>query len=45
MAQPGDAMGRVATRLLLEEISPKGNHEHQHVVLEPTLLVRESSRR
>lgn len=45
MAQPGDEMGKVATRLLLEEIGSPGSHEHRHVVLEPTLMVRESSRR
>jgi LacI family transcriptional regulator len=43
MAQPGTEMGHVATRLLVEELRSPGSHEHQHVVLEPTLLVRDSS--
>ncbi|HET6560394.1 MAG TPA: LacI family DNA-binding transcriptional regulator [Marmoricola sp.] len=43
MAQPGTEMGRVGARLLIEEIRSGRTHRHEHVVLEPTLLVRESS--
>ena len=43
IAQPGEAMGRAAARLLIEEIRG-GPHEHRHVVLEPELIVRASSR-
>ncbi|WP_198346396.1 MULTISPECIES: LacI family DNA-binding transcriptional regulator [Nocardioides] len=45
LAQPGEEMGRVATRLLIEEISHPANHEHQRLDLEPTLIVRQSSTR
>jgi LacI family transcriptional regulator len=46
LAQPGEEMGRVATRLLLEEIGAareERRHEHRQVVLQPQLLVRASS--
>jgi LacI family transcriptional regulator len=43
MAQPGEDMGRAATRLLLEEIQSPATHQHQHLVLSPQLIVRESS--
>lgn len=43
--QPAAAMGRLAADLLLEEIRAEGaGHEHQHVVLQPELVVRGSSR-
>ena len=43
--QPAAAMGRLAADLLLEEIRADGaGHEHQRVVLQPELVVRESSR-
>jgi LacI family transcriptional regulator len=44
IGQPGELMGRVATQLLLEEVSGEP-HEHQHVVLEPELIVKASSTR
>ena len=36
LAQLGNEMGKVAMRLLLEEIGDEVSHRHQHVVLEPT---------
>jgi LacI family transcriptional regulator len=45
LAQPGLEMGRLATQLLIEEIGQPATHVHRQVVLEPTLVVRESSRR
>jgi LacI family transcriptional regulator len=45
MAQPGFEMGRAAADLLLEEIRQPANHVHRLVVLEPQLVVRESSLR
>jgi LacI family transcriptional regulator, galactose operon repressor len=45
LAQPGEEMGREATRLLFEEIRHPAHHEHQRVHLEPTRIVRQSSTR
>jgi LacI family transcriptional regulator len=45
MAQPGEEMGRVATRLLLDDVAAAGDHEHRHVVLDSTLVVRASTSR
>lgn len=45
IAQPGYGIGQAATRLLIEEIRSPGTHEHQHLLLEPTLVERESTRR
>jgi len=45
LAQPGEEMGREATRLLIEEIRHPAHHEHQRVHLEPTLIIRQSSTR
>ncbi|QFR91912.1 LacI family DNA-binding transcriptional regulator [Streptomyces tsukubensis] len=43
--QPAVTMGRMAADLLLEEVGPdQKDHEHQRVVLQPELVVRESSR-
>lgn len=42
LAQPGEAMGEAATRLLLDEIS-NPDHEHRHEVLRPQLVVRGST--
>ncbi|MEP7088885.1 MAG: LacI family DNA-binding transcriptional regulator [Nocardioidaceae bacterium] len=36
-------LGVVAVRLLLEEIQDAETHDHQHVVLQPTLIARHSS--
>lgn len=38
-------MGRTTTGLLLDEIRHPDSHEHDHVTLHPTLIIRESSRR
>ncbi|MDR1512764.1 MAG: LacI family transcriptional regulator [Propionibacteriaceae bacterium] len=45
VAQPGLEMGRLAASLLIEEITAGEDHVHRQVVLEPQLVVRESSRR
>ncbi|MDR0593908.1 MAG: LacI family transcriptional regulator [Bifidobacteriaceae bacterium] len=45
MAQPGLEMGRIAADLLLEEILQPESHVHRLVVLEPHLVVRDSSSR
>jgi LacI family transcriptional regulator len=41
--QPREELGRTAARLLLEEIEDPQRHNHQQVVFEPELIVRESS--
>lgn len=43
IAQPGHEVGRVGTRLLIEEIRSPHEHRHQQVRLEPRLVVRQSS--
>ncbi|MCJ1701357.1 LacI family transcriptional regulator [Rathayibacter festucae] len=43
LAQPGEAMGAAAIRLLLDELLHGPEHEHRHEVLEPTLIVRGST--
>lgn len=43
VSQPGEEMGRHAARLLLEEIDAPGAHVHQHIVLEPTVIQRQST--
>jgi len=45
MAQPGVEMGRLATELLAEEITHPATHVHREIMLEPHLIVRQSSRR
>lgn len=42
--QPRDQLGRTATELLLEEIRDGSAHQHRHVVFQPELIVRRSSR-
>jgi LacI family transcriptional regulator len=44
--QPSAEMGQIAAGLLVEEVtaSPGQQHRHRRVVLEPELIVRESSR-
>ncbi len=43
--QPAATMGRMAAELLLDEIEPAGEeHVHRSVVLQPELVVRESTR-
>ncbi|MFI8287849.1 LacI family DNA-binding transcriptional regulator [Streptomyces sp. NPDC085614] len=42
--QPAQKMGAIAAKLLLEETGDQGDaHEHQHIVLQPELVVRKSS--
>ncbi len=42
--QPSTEMGRIATGLLLEEAADEGAmHQHRNVVLEPELVVRDST--
>ena len=41
--QPGEEMGAVATRMLLDELREGAAHEHEHTVLKPRLIVRASS--
>lgn len=43
VGQPGQEMGRVATKLLLEEITSPSGHEHRNLMLEPTLFPRKST--
>ncbi|HWU60080.1 MAG TPA: LacI family DNA-binding transcriptional regulator [Microbacteriaceae bacterium] len=43
VSQPGEEMGRNAARLLLEEVHTAGTHIHQHIVLEPTVVARQST--
>jgi LacI family transcriptional regulator len=44
--QPSAEMGQIAAGLLVEEImAAPGQHRHRRVVLEPELVVRESTRR
>lgn len=45
VAQPGEEMGAAAAGLLLDELQQPAGHVHRHVELEPTLIVRQSSRR
>ncbi|MCL2735797.1 MAG: LacI family transcriptional regulator [Propionibacteriaceae bacterium] len=45
MAQPGLEMGRAAAELLIEEMTQADSHVHRQVMLEPHLVVRDSSRR
>jgi LacI family transcriptional regulator len=43
IAQPGHDVGATATRLLIEEIRHPERHVHKKVILEPALIVREST--
>jgi LacI family transcriptional regulator len=45
VGQPREQLGRRAAELLFEEISEGNSHRHRHVVFQPELVVRESSRR
>jgi len=42
--QPKYELGRTAAELLLDEADNPGSHQHQHIVFQPELIVRESSR-
>jgi LacI family transcriptional regulator len=44
LAQPGLEMGRLAAQSLIDEITAR-DHRHRQIVLEPQLVVRDSSRR
>ena len=44
VGQPGPEMGRIAAELLLEETDPAAFHDHRTIVLEPSLIVRTSTR-
>ncbi|MFB7757415.1 substrate-binding domain-containing protein, partial [Streptomyces sp. NPDC056121] len=42
--QPAHTLGTIAAGLLLEETGPAArDHQHQHVLLQPELVVRQSS--
>jgi LacI family transcriptional regulator len=45
LSQPGPQMGELATQMLIEEITSANSHVHRRIVLKPTLIERESSRR
>lgn len=42
VAQPGEAMGKAAVKLLLEQINAEKPGEIQHIVFQPQLIVRKS---
>jgi LacI family transcriptional regulator len=42
--QPKYELGRVAAELLLDEANNPTSHRHQHIMYQPELIVRESSR-
>ncbi|MFL5696756.1 MAG: LacI family DNA-binding transcriptional regulator [Ktedonobacteraceae bacterium] len=42
--QPKYELGRAAAELLLDEVNNPTSHQHQHIVYQPELIVRESSR-
>jgi LacI family transcriptional regulator len=42
--QPREQLGRTAAELLLEETREGADHRHRHVVFQPELVVRQSSR-
>jgi LacI family transcriptional regulator len=42
--QPKYELGRMAAELLLDEALHPADHEHKHIVYQPELIVRESSR-
>jgi len=42
--QPKYELGRVAAELLIDEANHPTSHQHQHIVYQPELIVRESSR-
>jgi LacI family transcriptional regulator len=44
LRQPLDELGRLAMRLLYEEISQMGNHVHTQQMLSPELIIRESTK-
>jgi LacI family transcriptional regulator len=42
--QPRRQLGRAAARLLLEEAAEDDGHQHRHVIFQPELVVRQSTR-
>jgi LacI family transcriptional regulator len=42
--QPKYELGRAAAELLLDEANNPTSHEHRHIIFQPELIVRESSR-
>ncbi|GAA3134602.1 LacI family DNA-binding transcriptional regulator [Planomonospora alba] len=44
MRQPTYQLGRIATELLLDECENPGAHAHQHIMFQPELVARESTR-
>ena len=42
--QPKYELGRTAAELLLEEAAHPTTHQHKHIVYQPELIVRESTR-
>ena len=42
--QPSRQLGRIAARLLLEEGADDHGHQHRHVIFQPELVVRQSTR-
>ena len=42
--QPKYELGRAAAELLLDEANNPTSHKHQHIMYQPELIVRESSR-
>jgi hypothetical protein len=42
--QPRQQLGRTAARMLLEEAAAGDNHQHQQVIFEPELIVRQSTK-
>jgi LacI family transcriptional regulator len=43
LRQPRSQLGRAATKLLIEEVTAPGDHQHRQVVFEPELVVRQST--
>jgi LacI family transcriptional regulator len=42
--QPRQQLGRTAARMLLEEAAVGDGHQHQQVIFEPELIVRQSTK-
>jgi LacI family transcriptional regulator len=42
--QPRQQLGRTAARMLIEESAADDTYQHQQVIFEPQLIVRQSSR-
>jgi LacI family transcriptional regulator len=41
--QPRERLGRTAVRMLMDEISEQSEHQHEHVLYAPDLIIREST--